>query len=350
MVVRQESANTPRYPYLSVVIPVYRSEDCLIALYDAIADVMAQMDRTYEVIFINDFSPDQSWRVIESLCEVDPFVVGVDLRRNFGQDNAILTGLRLAQGKYIAIMDDDLQHQPQFLPALLTEIEKGHDVVYADFGTKQQRLWKNVGSWINGKIAEWVLDKPRDLYISPYKVIRRDLAQLICDYPGYAPYVDGLIFQATARISRVRVSHHPRFDGKGNYTFARSVGVSARLAFSFSARPLRLIGASGVLTATLGLVLALCVVLYRFLVPQNFTAEAVGWASLMVAILIATGLQMIFFGALAEYIGRSYLLISRKPQTAIREIMNREGNEGRLFTGFSESYVDEVQDGPRVSL
>src|SRR5215510_8834378 len=112
-----------REPYLSIVIPVYQSEACLSALYDAIIEVMVSTGSAYEIIFINDFSSDGSWNVIESICELDSNVVGIDLRRNFGQDNAILTGLRTARGKYIAIMDDDLQHHPKFLPLLLREIE-----------------------------------------------------------------------------------------------------------------------------------------------------------------------------------------------------------------------------------
>lgn len=318
---RFDSTNSP---YLSIVIPVYRSAGCLIALYDEIEKAMNSLGKSYEVIFINDFSPDDSWKVIESICAIDSRVIGVDLRRNFGQDNAILTGLRLARGPYVAIMDDDLQHHPKFLPELLNEIEKGADVVYADFRKKKQKLWKNLGSWFNGKIAEWVLEKPKGMYISPYKVIRREIAELICRYPGHAPYVDGLLFHSTARFSQVPVEHGARLEGKGNFTLARSVGVSARLAFSFSVRPLRVIGGSGLFFAALGMVLAMVVVCYRVLLPQNFGAEAVGWASLMVAILVATGLQMIFFGALAEYVGRSFLLMSRKPQTAVREILNSQ--------------------------
>lgn len=326
-------------PYLSVVIPVYRSADCLIALYDEIKNVMTAINQTFEVVMINDYSPDNSWQIIESLCAIDSRVIGIDLRKNFGQDNAILTGLRVAQGDYIAIMDDDLQHHPKFLPAMLQEIEQGADVVYADFGRKQQKLWKNLGSWFNGKIAEWVLDKPKGMYISPYKIIRRDVAELICRYPGYAPYIDGLLFQHTARFAQVPVEHGSRFNGTGNFTFVKSVGVSARLAFSFSARPLRVIGGSGLLFASLGLALAVFVVGYRLFFPQDFPAEAVGWASLMVAILIAAGIQMIFFGALAEYTGRSFLLMSRKPQTAIRAIVNST-TDASAVENFADQYSD----------
>lgn len=326
-------------PQLSIVIPVYQSEDCLPSLYTAIVEVTSLMSWSYEIIFVNDFSRDGSWRVIESLCELDRNVIGIDLRRNFGQDNAILTGLRAARGEYIAIMDDDLQHHPKFLPALMEEIAKGHDVVYADFRDKKQKRWKNIGSWINGKIAEWVLDKPKGMYISPYKVIRRAVVELICDYPGHAPYVDGLLFQITARFSQVPAQHYSRHSGSGNFTFSRSVGVSARLAFSFSARPLRIIGVAGFFFSTLGLALAAFVVSYRLLFPNDFGPEAVGWASLMVAVLIAAGLQMICFGAMAEYIGRSYLLMSRKPQSAIREVLVH-----------SPSNFHEVSFAPRAGL
>lgn len=338
----------PRQPDLSIVIPVYRSEACLVALYDAIAEALGPSGLAYELILVNDCSPDLSWKVIESICRIDPSVTGVDLRRNFGQDNAILTGLRLARGKYIAIMDDDLQHHPKFLPDMVNKIEAGHDVVYANFRAKRQKLWKNAGSWLNGKIAEWVLDKPRGIYLSPYKLIRKDVAELICAYPGPTPYVDGLLFQTTSRIAQVPVEHYPRFEGRGNFTFLRSVGVSARLAFSFSAKPLRLISWCGFAFAGLGLLLVIGVVSYRLFFPELFTAEAIGWASLMVAILLACGLQMIFFGALGEYTGRTYLLVSRKPQTAIREVLNAGGHVS--ISGAEAERLEEVSIGSQPNL
>ncbi|MEK6287976.1 MAG: glycosyltransferase family 2 protein [Acidobacteriota bacterium] len=310
-------------PELSIVVPVYRSEECLEALIEAIAEALDPTNRDYEVVLVNDYSPDNSWAVIEAICRTNPNVVGVDLRRNFGQDNAIITGLRQARGKYVAIMDDDLQHHPRDLPALLCKIEEGGDAVYADFRVKRQKLWKNTGSWFNGKFAEWVINKPKDIYLSPYKIIRKEVVEMICKYEGPDPYVDGLLFQLTSRVSQIPVDHHPRYAGGSTYTFWKSLRVWARLAFSFSARPMRLVSWFGFGFATLGLLLAVVVVLYRLLFPQDFSPNAVGWASLMVALLVLSGIQMLFFGILGEYTGRTFLRVNNKPQTAIREVLNR---------------------------
>lgn len=310
------------HPDLSVVVPVYRSEDCLEALIAAIAEALDPTGREYEVVLINDGSPDNSWAVIEAICRNNPNVTGVDLRRNFGQDNAIITGLRLARGRYVAIMDDDLQHHPRDLPALLNKIEEGADAVYAHFGVKQQRLWKNLGSWFNGRVAEWVINKPKNIYLSPYKIIRKEVVEMICNYEGPDPYIDGLLFQITSRVAQVPVAHHPRYAGASTYTFWKSLRVWARLAFSFSARPMRLVSWCGFAFAGVGLLLAVVVVGYRLMYPQDFSANAVGWASLMVALLVLSGVQMLFFGILGEYTGRTFLRVNNKPQAAIREVLN----------------------------
>ncbi|MBX6315220.1 MAG: glycosyltransferase family 2 protein, partial [Isosphaeraceae bacterium] len=240
-------------PDLSIVVPVYRSADCLEPLINAVHAALGPLGISYEVILVNDGSPDRSWEVIAALCRAHAHIIGVDLRRNFGQDNAILTGLRLARGRRLAIMDDDLQHDPRDLPALLAQLDAEEaDVVYADFRVKRQKAWKNLGSWFNGKVAEWVLDKPRGVYLSPYKVIRKEVADLICHYDGPHPYVDGLLLQVTSRLARVPVEHHPRLAGTGNYNLWRSLAVWARLATGFSVRPLRLVTWCGLGLGCLG--------------------------------------------------------------------------------------------------
>jgi undecaprenyl-phosphate 4-deoxy-4-formamido-L-arabinose transferase len=318
-------------PDLSLVIPVYGSENCLPLLTEAIAKALAQAQLTYEVILVNDCSPDQSWKVIEALCQAHPHIRGIDLRRNFGQDNAIITGLRFARGKYMVIMDDDLQHHPDDIPALLNKLQEDRaDVVYADFRVKRQKLWKNLGSWLNGKVAEWVLRKPKGVYMSPYKIICRDVVQEICKYDGPDPYIDGLLFQVTSRITQLPVEHHDRAAGRSNYTLIKSVRVWARLAFSFSVRPLRLVTWFGFAFAMLGFLLALVVVGYRLLAPEDFPDAAVGWASLIVTQLVMSGVQMFFFGIMGEYSGRTYLKVNKKPQAAIRVVLNDSPRESAL--------------------
>jgi glycosyltransferase involved in cell wall biosynthesis len=324
----------PPRPDLSLVIPVYRSEDCLRPLVAAIRDALTPAGLSYEVVLVNDCSPDGSWAVIEALCREHANVVGVDLRRNFGQDNAIVTGLRHARGDYVVIMDDDLQHHPRDIPALLDKLVKERaDVVYADFRVKRHRLWKNLGSWFNGKVAEWVIDKPKGIYLSPYKVIRREVAELICRYDGPDPYVDGLLFQVTSRITQLPVEHHERVAGTSTYTLVKSVKVWGRLAFSFSVRPLRLVTWCGFGFASLGVLFALAVIGYRLLCPEDFSDAAVGWASLIVTLLVLSGVQMVFFGILGEYAGRTYLKVNLKPQTAIREVLRGPGREDGVPAG-----------------
>ena len=312
---------------LSVVIPVYRSETCLPELILRITEALAPYDWDYEVILVNDFSPDRSWQAIESLSRKYPRLIGVDLRRNFGQDNAILTGLRLSRGKYVAIMDDDLQHDPQYLPALMKRAEEGADVAYADFARKRQKLWKNIGSWIHGEIASRVLWKPKNIYLSPYKVVVRDVVDMICKYSGPKPYIDGLLFQATWRMASIPVEHLPRFAGRSTYSVWKALEVSARLIFSFSVKPVRLVTWCGLVMSLLALLAAAGVTLYRLLRPEDFPAAAVGWSSLMVAFLLISGIQMMFLGVLGEYAGRAYLLVNRHPQTSIRTVISGTAHE-----------------------
>lgn len=328
-------------PTLSVVVPVYRSEECLQALVAAIEASLGAAGVSFELILVNDFSPDGSWRVIESLCRSRPNIVGIDLRKNFGQDNALMTGLRHSRGRYVAIMDDDLQHDPADLPALLKKIEEGHDLVYARFRTKKQRLWKNLGSWFNGVVANVVVGKPKGVYISPYKLIRREVVEAICAYDGPDPYVDGLLFQVTARIVEVPVEHHERHAGVSTYTFVKSLRVWARLACSFSHRPLRLVTYAGFSAALVGLVLAATVVAYRLLRPQDFSEYATGWASLMIATLVLSGFQMIFIGVLGEYVGRTFVRVNNKPQTSIHTVLNGEPVPRREPAGEESAPVDQ---------
>ncbi|HEU4583102.1 MAG TPA: glycosyltransferase family 2 protein [Polyangiaceae bacterium] len=305
-------------PTLSVVVPVYGSQDCVAELAARVASVCQEHAIRYELLLVYDCSPDRSWQAIQEVVARDPAVVGVRLRKNFGQDNAIMAGMNLARGEAIAIMDDDLQHDPADLPALLAKLREGYDLVYARYRRTHQKRWKNMGSWFNGKVAEVVLSKPPEINISPYKIVAADVVATLIQYRGPYPYVDGLLFRTTANIAEITVQHHPRLRGRSNYTFWKSVAVWARLATNFSVVPLRIATFAGLFIAGVGLLLALGFLIWRLNDP-TLGATAIGWASLIVSILVLGGFQLMTLGVLGEYVGRTHLNVNQGPQYVVGE-------------------------------
>ena len=310
---------TTNCPQVSVVVPVYRSEDCLDKLVEALTVAFEESGRTHEIVLVNDCSPDRSWDKIVALAEQYPTIRGVNFRKNFGQDSALMAGLRTARGGIAVIMDDDLQHDPKDMELLLKKVEEGFDVCYARFVHKKQALWKNLGSWFNGKVANIVIEKPDEVYLSPYKAIGRAVVDEIVKYDGPYPYVDGLLFRATTNISQVDAAHHERYAGASNYNLIRSVNVWLKLATSFSLVPLRLATYLGFVFSSVGMALAV------FFLARRLILGAMGhegWASTMVAILVLGGAQLACLGLIGEYLGRVFLHMNKRPQYVVRETLN----------------------------
>lgn len=302
---------------VSVVVPVYGSEDCVEELVRRTTEAMAAAGRRFEMILVNDGSPDRSWERIRRCAQANSAVRGVNLRRNAGQDNAIMAGLREVTGAVVVIMDDDLQHDPKDIDALVRGVEGGADICYARFPWKKQALWKNAGSWFNDKVANVVIGKPRGIYMSPFKAVASDVVKEITRYEGPFPYVDGLLLRVTGNVAQVDIEHHHRFAGRGHFTLVRSVGVWLRVATLFSLAPLRMATFLGFGFALAGLVMALYFVLKFFLFPEP--ADPVGWASLMVTLLVLGGAQLACLGVLGEYLGRVFLHLNRRPQFVVKE-------------------------------
>ena len=183
---------------ISIVVPVYNSQECMEPLAQRIDECLRESD--YELILVNDGSADHSWEEIKRVASQNKNIIGVNLRKNSGQDNAIMAGLKQVRGDYVIIMDDDLQHNPADIPNLVSECAKGFDVCFANFESKKQKWWKNFGSWFNGKAAEIVIGKPKRIYLSPFKAIGRDVIDEIIKYEGPYPYVDGLLFTVTRNV------------------------------------------------------------------------------------------------------------------------------------------------------
>jgi undecaprenyl-phosphate 4-deoxy-4-formamido-L-arabinose transferase len=301
---------------LSIVVPVYTSAACLPELARRVQEDVGRHFDSYELILVNDDSPDESWEVIVRLAREHKFITGVNLRRNVGQDNAIMAGLNVASGEVIVIMDDDLQHEPSDIPALYEAIQDGFDVVYANFEHKRQAFWKNLGSWFNDRFAIITLGKPKNIYMSPYKAIRREVVDEIVKYCGPYPYVDGLIFTVTSNITQVTVTHHTRFAGRGHYNLLRSVAVWLKLATSFSVIPLRMATFLGGLMSLVSFALAFYFIVEALVLER----EPSGWPSVIVAILFIGGIQLIGIGSVGEYIGRIFITQNQRPQFTVKEI------------------------------
>lgn len=310
----------PMPPLISVVIPVYGSETILPELVAQLETELGKLSGSegFEVILVHDHGPDNSWGVIENLVSTRPWLKAIDLRMNAGQHNAILAGLNFARGKFTVTMDDDLQHSPGDIKSVIAALKNGHDAAYVQFGHREHALWKRIGSAFNDRVAQRLLDKPKGLYLSPFRGMTAEIREHVAAYRGPFIYLDGLILQATDRIAQVDGTHHPRSDGRSGYSLRKSISLWLQMATSFSIGPLRIISFAGIVASVVGFILATVVVIQKLTTPDL----SVGWASLIVAILITGGLQLLALGAIGEYVGRVLLSVNERPQFQIRSKRN----------------------------
>lgn len=302
---------------ISIVVPVYNSENCLEQLSQQISAALQQIN--YELILVNDKSKDKSWEKIVTLSQADCRIKGVSLKKNSGQDNAIMAGLSQSVGSYVVIMDDDLQHSPSDILKLYQKCREGFDICYSFFPDKKQSLWKNAGSALNGYLAELFLKKPKKLYLSPFKILHSSVVKDIVNYRGPFPYIDGIILSVTSNISQVELKHHKRHDGSGNYSFLKSVSVFLKHITGYSLYPLRMATIIGILSASLSFMLGVWFVIDY--VTNNVHVE--GWITLVLLIVFFNGLILMCVGLIGEYIGRIYLTVTAKPQYIIDKLITK---------------------------
>lgn len=300
---------------VSIVIPVYRSESILPKLVAKVAEVMdaLHLSNSFELVLVNDCSPDNSWKVITEQAAQHTFIKGISLRKNFGQHNAVMAGLHHAKGRYVILMDDDLQHPPSSIGKLLDALRSGYDVCYTNYVGRQHALWKKVGSKFNDLVATYALRKPKGLYLSSFKALRLEVVQEVIRYDGPYAYVDGLILDVTNSITSVDIEHQARLEGEGNYNLRKSLSLWMKMLTSFSILPLRFATCVGFGMSALSLLMILVLIVQKFLHPEYPR----GWTSLIATILLVGGIQTLCLGMIGEYLGRAYLKVNRKPQFVV---------------------------------
>jgi len=301
-------------PHLSIVVPLFNAARTLPALYQEIAAL--EVSGGLELILVNDGSRDETEAIALKMTRESRIpMTFLSLSRNFGEHNAVLAGLRAVSGHYVVTMDDDLQNPPsEALKLLATAEAEKRDVVFAIYGRKGHSWWRNAGSRLTNLIADFVVEKPRGLYLSSFRCMSRFVADEVAKSRNPYPYIDGLIFQVTQNAGTVQVRHVERGAGDSGYNLRKLIRLWISMLINVSILPLRLMTFAGLIASALGFLAVIEVILERL-----FHQTPTGWSSLMAAMLLLSGTQLLLLGILGEYVGRIYLGISEKPQSVVRE-------------------------------
>lgn len=305
-------------PKFSFVIPCYRSEKTITTVVEEIKSEMAakRPGNDYEIMLVNDCSPDNVWSVIEGLAEKEPNIIGINLAKNFGQHSALMAGYGKCSGEYVVSLDDDGQAPLDSLNDLISKLEEGYDVVYAYYREIKQNLFRRFGSWMAGLMGKFMLEPPRDFKGSSFYVARGFVIREMCNYKNSFPYLVGLVLRTTRKIGYVETQHRSRLEGTSGYSFARLLGLWLNGFTAFSVKPLRVSTFLGFFFAVIGFIYVIVIIVQKCL----GVIGVAGWSSIIALMLIIGGCILMMLGLIGEYIGRIYICINDSPQYVIKEI------------------------------
>ena len=305
---------------LSIVIPVYNSENSIKYLVDLL--IKSIYEYKLEIILVNDGSKDKSEMICIELHNTYPEeVLFFSLAKNVGEHNAVMAGLNNSSGDYVVIMDDDFQNPVSEVIKLANEISSNDvDVVYTYYQKKKHHFFRNIGSKFNDRVANLMLGKPKDLYLSSFKAMNAFLVKEVIKYQLPFPYLDGLILRTTDKIGKIEVEHNERENGQSGYTFTKLVSLWSNMFVNFSILPLRLSIILGFLSAIVGFTFSVLTIVEKINNPNL----PVGYSLTIILISIFSGLLLISIGVLGEYLGRMFLSQTNKPQYTIRKEFSRK--------------------------
>ena len=306
---------------ISFVIPCYRSELTIEKVVNEIIDVVSQRPAyDYEILCVNDCSPDNVYEVLKKLAGNNEKIKVINLASNMGKASAMMAGFSFVRGEYVVNLDDDCQCPLGELWSLLNPIENDEcDVATASYTEKKQAKWKNIGSDINMFMGILLLDKPKNLRMENFFVMKRFVLDEIVKYPYPYTYMEGLILRVTKRIMMVPMEERERGDDKPTgFTFKKSLALWLNGFTAFSVKPLRISSFVGILSAAVGFIWGLVSIIKKIVNPD----VPMGYTSIVVILLLVGGLILLSLGLIGEYIGRIYICINKSPQYVIRDTVN----------------------------
>lgn len=308
-------------PAYSVVIPVYNSQDIVGETLRRTAAFFEERVLPYEIIAVNDGSRDGSWAVLEAAARANPAIVAIDLLRNSGQHNANLCGFRAARGDWVVTMDDDLQNPPEEIAHLIEKAREGHDLVIGRFHAKQHASYRRLGSRLVRWINQRVFGQERDLVLSNFRLVHRDVVDRVCAYRGPFPYIPGLCLRYSGSRANAPVEHHARRVGSSNYDLRRILVLLSTILFNYSSFPLRLVAGLGLATALVSLLLGL-----YFLVAGLLGDTSVpGWTTIVVMLAFFNGVTLLMLAMLGEYVVRIINQLNMADPYFVRKVVRQDG-------------------------
>lgn len=304
---------------LSFVIPCYRSEKTVKSVIDEIMMVVGQKSKyEYEIIAVNDYSPDDVYSVLKELSGVNDRIKVIDLAKNVGKHAALMAGFSVVQGDYVICVDDDGQCPIDHLWDLLEPLDNGYDMAIARYPKKKQSGFKNFGSKMNSAMTKIMLDKPKDFVFSNFVARKRFVCDKIIEYRNPYPYLEGLSLNVTRNIAFVPMEERERISGTSGYNLKKSLSLWLNGLTAFSVKPLRVSSLIGVICAIIGFIFGIITIIRKLI----YTSISVGWSSTVSIMLFIGGLIMLMLGMIGEYIGRIYISINNSPQYVVRETIN----------------------------
>jgi glycosyltransferase involved in cell wall biosynthesis len=305
---------------ISIVVPVYRSEQSIPDIARRLTLVLDALAAPYEIILVNDGSSDGSWKAIQKMAHAYPTIRAIDLMRNYGQHNALLAGIRAARYEVIVTIDDDLQNPPEEIPKLLTKLLEGYDVVYGTPLTMQHGLWRNIASRITKLALQSMMGVETASKVNAFRAFRTQLRDGFTDYRSPFVSIDVLLAWSSQRFTSVNVSHAPRMIGDSNYTFRKLITHALNMMTGFSTWPLQMASMIGFAFTLFGLGV-LAYVIGRFLILGY---SVPGFPFLASIIAIFSGAQLFALGIIGEYLARLHFRMMERPPYVVRGTLEAE--------------------------
>lgn len=296
-------------PHLSVVIPVYRAEDCLPELYRRLKESIESITHDFEIILVEDCGGDRSWEIITELANADNRVRGLKFSRNFGQHYGITAGLDHCDGDWVVVMDCDLQDQPEEIPRLYAKAQDGYDVVLARRGKRKDHILKRISSKVFYRLFSYLADIEYDGDAGNFRLISRKVVENCRLMREQLRFFGGIVNWMGFKTVSIDVEHAKRFQGESTYTVKKLIKLAGETIIAYSDKPLRL-------SVKFGFLMSLCSFIYGLFIffrAIMYGSPVTGWSSLIVSIYFVGGVIIAFLGVIGIYLGKTFDEVKKRP-------------------------------------